>query len=67
MTKHTFALFTISDLKSEKKVIIIIDYNINIVNSVIKFREINRICFYNRNLSDINFRSRASHQLLIVL
>lgn len=33
-----FALSTISDLKSEKEVIIIINYNINIVNSVIKFR-----------------------------
>lgn len=33
-----FVLSTISDLKSEKEIIIIIDYNINIVNSVIKFR-----------------------------
>lgn len=34
-----FALSTISDLKPEKEVFIIIDYNINIVNSVIKFRD----------------------------
>ena len=33
-----FALSAISDLKSEKEVFIIIDYNINIVNSVIKSR-----------------------------
>lgn len=32
-------LSTIPDLKSEKEVVIIIDYNINIVNSVIKFRD----------------------------
>lgn len=34
-----FVLSTISDLKSEKEIIIIIDYHINIVNSVIKFRD----------------------------
>ena len=34
-----FVLSTISDLKSEKEMVIIIDYNINIVTSVIKFRD----------------------------
>ena len=34
-----FALSAISDLNPEKEIIIIIDYNINIVNSVIKFRD----------------------------
>ena len=34
-----FVISTISDLKSEKEVIIIINYNINIVNSVIKIRD----------------------------
>lgn len=38
MTKHTFVLSTISELNSEKEMVIIIDYNINIVDSVIKFR-----------------------------
>ena len=37
--KHMFVLSAISDLKSEKEVIIIIDYNIHIINSVIKFRD----------------------------